>query len=190
MTAIRKLAAIVFADIAGYSAMMQRDEQHALRVLHHFRKDIDRLVPAFKGEIIQYYGDGALLIFNSALEALQCAVRLQNSVRNEPTVPVRIGIHQGDVVMEGGNIFGDNVNITARIESMSIPGAILLSAKVESELHNQPDIILKSIGQYDFKNIATPIEVLPTPVRVLLYPRKVKLLANLGSKMRRSPLPF
>lgn len=159
MSSTRKLAAIVFADIAGYTSIMQKNEHKALQILNHFRSDIDRIVPLFNGEIVQYYGDGCLLIFSSALEAIKCSEQLQHSLKTAPKVPVRIGIHQGDVVAEGGNIFGDNVNITARIESMSIPGAILLSAKVRSELINQPDIKLKSLGTYEFKNVEDPIEV-------------------------------
>lgn len=159
MSSTRKLAAIVFADIAGYTAIMQKNEHKALQILNHFRSDIDRIVPLFNGEIVQYYGDGCLLIFNSALEAIKCSEQLQHSLKTEPKVPVRIGIHQGDVVAEGGNIFGDNVNIAARIESMSVAGAILLSAKVRSELINQPDIKLKSLGTYEFKNVEDPIEV-------------------------------
>ncbi len=159
MSVTRKLAAIAFVDIAGYTAIMQKDEQKALRVVHHFRSEVNRAVPQFNGKIIQYYGDGCLLIFDSALEALQCSVVLQRSFRTDPEVPARVGIHQGDVIMEGGNIFGDNVNIAARIESMSVSGAILMSSKVRSELTNQPDIRLVSLGAYEFKSVEIPIEV-------------------------------
>lgn len=160
MNATRKLAAIVFVDIAGYTAMMQKDEKKALSVINHFRNDIDSWVPKHNGEIIQYYGDGSLLIFNSALDAISCSENLQKSFKGiPPEVPVRIGIHLGDIVIESGNIFGDNVNIAARIESMSVPGAILLSAKVRNELINQPHIKLVSLGTFEFKNVSNPIEV-------------------------------
>lgn len=175
MSSTRKLVAIVFADIAGYTAMMQKNEHKALQILNHFRSDIDNFVPLFNGEIVQYYGDGCLLIFNSALEAIKCSERLQYSLKNEPEVPVRIGIHQGDVVAESGNIFGDNVNIAARIESMSIPGAILMSAKVRSELINQPGIILKSLGVYEFKNVQDPIEVFAYACEGFPVPNKGKI---------------
>lgn len=175
MSSTRKLVAIVFADIAGYTAMMQKNEHKALQILNHFRSDIDNFVPLFNGEIVQYYGDGCLLIFNSALEAIKCSEKLQYSLKTEPEVPVRIGIHQGDVVAEGGNIFGDNVNIAARIESMSIPGAILMSAKVRSELINQPSIILKSLGTYEFKNVQDPIEVFAYACEGFPVPNKSKI---------------
>lgn len=159
MSSTRKLAAIVFADIAGYTAIMQEDEYMALQKLNHFRNDIENIVPQFSGEIIQYYGDGCLLIFNSSVEAINCSVQLQISLKTTPSVPVRIGVHQGDIVVEKDNVFGNNVNIAARIESMSIPGAILLSGKVQSELSNQAGIFLQSLGSYEFKNVAEPIEV-------------------------------
>lgn len=175
MTSTRKLAAIVFADIAGYTAIMQKNEHKALQILNHFRSDIDSCVPLFNGEIVQYYGDGCLLIFNSALNAIKCSEKLQYSLKTDPEVPVRIGIHQGDVVAEGGNIFGDNVNIAARIESMSIPGAILLSAKVRSELINQPSIKLQSLGVYEFKNVEDPIEVFAYACEGFAVPKKSEI---------------
>lgn len=175
MTSTRKLAAIVFADIAGYTAIMQKNEHKALQILNHFRSDIDSCVPLFNGEIVQYYGDGCLLIFNSALNAIKCSEKLQHSLKTDPEVPVRIGIHQGDVVAEGGNIFGDNVNIAARIESMSIPGAILLSAKVRSELINQPSIKLQSLGVYEFKNVEDPIEVFAYACEGFAVPKKSEI---------------
>lgn len=159
MGANRQLAAILFADIAGYTAMMQENEQIALEKLNHFKRDIQNIVPQFKGRIVQFYGDGCLLIFNSVLNAVQCSIRLQESLKIEPTVPVRIGAHQGDVILESDNVFGDSVNIAARIESMSVPGAVLLSEKVRNELKNQPDIELVSLGSFEFKNVNEPVEV-------------------------------
>ncbi|MBX2873352.1 MAG: tetratricopeptide repeat protein [Saprospiraceae bacterium] len=155
----RQLAAILFADIAGYTALMQKDEQEALRKLQHFRQDLETFVPKFGGQIIQFYGDGCLMIFNSVVRAINCCIQLQESLKLEPQVPVRIGVHQGDIIMEGGNIFGNSVNIAARIESMSIPGAVLLSEKVRTELQNQPDIELVSLGHFEFKNVEHAIEV-------------------------------
>lgn len=155
----RQLAAILFADIAGYTALMQKDEQEALRKLQHFREDLETFVPKFGGQIIQFYGDGCLMIFNSVVRAVNCCIQLQESLKLEPHVPVRIGVHQGDIIMEGGNIFGNSVNIAARIESMSIPGAVLLSEKVRTELQNQPDIDLVSLGHFEFKNVEHAIEV-------------------------------
>ncbi|WP_340200875.1 adenylate/guanylate cyclase domain-containing protein [Ascidiimonas sp. W6] len=176
MNSTRRLAAIVFVDIEGYTAMMQKDEDNALKVVKNFRKNIDTCVPKYNGEIIQYYGDGCLLIFNSALEAIKCSKSLQQSFKGiPPEVPVRIGIHLGDIVVESGNIFGDNVNIAARIESMSIAGAILLSEKVRNELINQPHIKLESLGSYEFKNVETPIEVFAYVREGFTMPKKSEI---------------
>ncbi len=168
----RRLAAIIFADIAGYTSLIQENEQRALLKLNHFRKDVTHIVPMFNGQVIQFYGDGCLLTFNSPLDALNCAARLQTSLQEDPSVPVRMGIHQGDIIYEGGNIFGNSVNIAARIESMSIPGAILFSEKVKNEISNQPDIVVSSLGEYEFKNVNRPIEVFAYACEGFPVPKK------------------
>lgn len=159
MNSSRKLAAIAFADISGYTALMQEDESVARQKLDHFRKDVDQIIPSFNGKVIQFYGDGCLMTFNSSIEAIKCAAQLQVSLKEEPNVPVRIGIHQGDIVIESGNVFGTAVNIAARIESMGIPGSILFSEKVHSEVRNQPDIEAQSLGAFEFKNVDHPVKV-------------------------------
>ena len=155
----RQLAAILFADIAGYTAMMQTNEEYAIAVANHFRKDVEAIVPKYQGKVIQFYGDGCLVIFNSAINAVKCSIKLQQSFKSDPPVPARIGTHQGDILLEGGNVFGNSVNIAARIESMSIPGAVLLSAKIKAELVNHPTFSLRSLGSYLFKNVREPIEI-------------------------------
>jgi TolB-like protein/class 3 adenylate cyclase len=155
----RQLAAILFADIAGFTALVQKNERDALSKLNHFRSDVEEIVPSFSGTVIQFYGDGCLLIFQSVVQAIRCAIALQKSLKNKPAVPVRMGVHQGDIVMEDGYIFGDSVNIAARIESMSIPGAVLFSDSIQRQLKNQSDIQLVSLGSFEFKNVDHPMEV-------------------------------
>ena len=125
----RKLAAILFADIAGYTALMQKDEATASTLLSRFQKSIEELIPENNGQIVNFYGDGALCIFNNPLEAVRCAMNLQNAFQENPKVPVRIGLHSGTVVFENEKIYGDSVNLASRIESMGVPGAILLSSR-------------------------------------------------------------
>lgn len=172
MTSNRQLAAILFADIAGYTALMQKNEKEALGVLSHFKNDVESIVPKYEGQIIQFYGDGCLIIFNSVVIAIQCSIELQKSLQEDPLAPVRIGLHQGDILKEGGNIFGNSVNIAARIESMSIPGAILLSEKVQSELKNQDEFPLTSLGHFEFKNVVQPIEVYAIAQKGFPIPKK------------------
>ena len=155
----RKLAAILFADIVGYTALMQSNEQHALSHLQKFKAELEQLVPTNKGEIIQFYGDGCLATFHSSLDAVACAKKLQTQFQSQPIVPVRIGVHSGDVVFKEGNVFGDAVNITSRIEAMGVPGAVLLSNRVRNHIKNKPGFQLTELGAFQFKNVADPMSI-------------------------------
>ncbi|MBK6947054.1 MAG: adenylate/guanylate cyclase domain-containing protein [Haliscomenobacter sp.] len=116
----RKLAIIAFADIAGYSAMMQADEEHALAVLDRFRQILEEEMRLHEGDIVQYYGDGCLLSFDSAFAGLRASSALQLQCIQHK-IPVRVGIHLGDVVFKNNSAFGDGVNIASRIESSASP---------------------------------------------------------------------
>jgi len=158
MLGSRKLAVIVFADIAGYSAMMQVDEVKALSVLDRFKKILEEEMPLHEGQIIQYYGDGCLLSFDSAFLSLRAATSLQRQFI-EQEVPVRIGMHLGDVIYKNNNAFGNGVNIASRIESLGVPGAILLSKPIRNQVKNKPELSLAYVGYFHFKNITEPMEV-------------------------------
>ncbi len=158
MLEARKLSSIVFADIAGYSAMMQQHEAKALAALDRFRDILEQTIARHHGQIIQYYGDGCLLSFDSALFSLQAAMAMQRQFM-EQEVPVRIGMHLGDVVFKDKNAFGDGVNVASRIESLGVPGAILLSKTIRDQVKNQPEFELATLGMFHFKNIPEPIEV-------------------------------
>src|SRR6188768_3384134 len=145
MTEHRQLAVVLFADIAGYTALMHEDEDIALQILQHFKQELFTTVKNNEGEIIQYFGDGCLMVFNNASNAVTSAKIIQENLRNEPKVPVRIGIHLGDVLFREGNIFGDCVNIASRIESMGVPGAVLFSDAVSKQIRNKPEFQLTSL---------------------------------------------
>jgi len=159
MSSTRQLAAVMFADIVGYTAMMQHDEEFALKKLHRFKENLTSNVREFRGEIINYYGDGCLAIFTNATDSVNCAKVLQEGFRKDLYVPVRIGIHMGDIVLEEGNIYGDSVNISSRIESMGVSGAVLLSDTVKHQIQNKPEFHLTSLGAFEFKNVNEPIEI-------------------------------
>ena len=159
MSSSHQLAAVMFADIVGYTAMMQRDEESALNKLHRFKENLTSNVRESDGEIIQYYGDGCLVIFTNATDSVRCAQVLQEDFRKEPHLPVRIGIHMGDIVVEGGNIYGDSVNISSRIQSMGVPGAVLLSDTIKQQIQNKPEFHLTSLGNFEFVNVDEPIEI-------------------------------
>ena len=129
-----KTAAILFADIAGYTALMQKDEAQALSQLQHFKQILERVVPSCQGHIIQFYGDGCLVIFDQAKQAVTCAKILQESFQKEQEIPVRIGLHQGEVLLKDGNVYGHTVNVASRIESMGMAGAVLMSSSIWYDL--------------------------------------------------------
>jgi adenylate cyclase len=155
----RKLRAVMFADMTGYTAMMQEDEARAKLLRHRQKETLDTLIPAHHGTILQYFGDGTLSVFDSGADAVRCAIAIQNELHREPRVKLRIGIHSGDVVYDREGIYGDCVNIASRIETLSVPGAVLFSAKVYDEIKNQRDIKVKSIGKFHLKNVKQSIEV-------------------------------
>ncbi len=155
----RRLAAIMFTDIVGYTALMQQNEKAAAAVRNRHREVFQQYHETYHGEIVQYFGDGTLSTFQSGVQAVECAIAIQIALRQEPKVPLRIGLHLGDIVFDGTEIYGDGVNTASRIESMGTPGAILLSDKLNDELKNQQHITTQSVGAFEFKNVAQPIEL-------------------------------
>ncbi len=155
----RLLAAIMFTDMVGYTALMQENEQQARINRDRHRKIQQDASSRHGGEILQYYGDGTLIIFNSAIEAVGCAVDIQTELQKEPPIPLRIGIHTGDIVYDDEGIYGDGVNIASRIEGLSTPGSVLISGKLADEIKNQPGFSFKSLGAFELKNVKQPVEV-------------------------------
>ncbi len=154
-----QLAAILFADIVGYSAMMQEDEQGAVEKVNHFREVLEIISSELNGKIIQYYGDGCLLLFNSSTDAAEFAKLLQSDLNEDPQVPVRIGIHMGDVLLHHGNVFGDVVNIAARIQALAPPGGIYISEMVYRNIVNKQGLDCLFIKEEALKNIKEPLKI-------------------------------
>ncbi len=159
MSQSRQLAAILFADIVGYTAIMQEDEVLATKFREKLKNKLEEKVGLHGGKIIKYSGDGALCSFDSAIESIRAAIAVQLSMQEEPRVPLRIGIHQADVVFEESDVHGDGVNIASRLESMAVPGSIFISAKVYDDIKNQKDIQTVSLGKYVLKNVKEPVEI-------------------------------
>jgi adenylate cyclase len=156
---IRILAAIMFTDIVGYTAMMQENEANAKSLRDRHRNVLENETLMHRGKILQYYGDGTLSIFGSAIEAVKCAVEIQKEFNKEPKIPLRIGIHLGDIVYEDSGVYGDGVNVTARIQSLSVPGGVLISEKVFDEIKNQDNLNCISLGEFELKNVKRPLEI-------------------------------
>jgi len=171
----RRLAAILAADIAGYSRLIGSDEEGTLASLRAVRREvIDPSIAEHRGRIVKTTGDGFLIEFQSVLDALRCAARMQRELaeRNQPVaaerrMDFRIGIHQGDIVVEDDDIFGDGVNIAARLEGIAEPGGICVSARVQEDAAGRLDIEFEDLGEQELKNIARRVQVyrvkLPSP---------------------------
>lgn len=175
MNADRQLVSIFFADIAGYTAMMQADEGKAISRVGRFREILESEVTKNGGRVVQNYGDGALCIFNSVLGSVKAAESVQLLLQQAPEVPVRIGIHLGDVIFRDGDVYGDAVNVTSRIESMGVPGSVLISSDTFQKIKNRAELEFISLGSYNFKNVAEPMEVRALKSPGLQIPDKRKV---------------
>jgi len=168
----RRLAAIMFTDIVGYTALMEKDEEAAAAIRAQHRDVFESEHKTYHGEIIQYFGDGTLSVFSSGVEAVECAVAIQHNLTG---IPLRIGLHTGDVVFDGTDIYGDGVNLASRIESLGVAGAILLSGKLNDELKNQAQLKTQSLGSFEFKNVTEPIAVFAVSNKGIKVPERTEL---------------
>lgn len=159
MLRTRQLAAIMFTDIQGYTSLMQQDEQQAILFRDKHRRIFNSTTEKYNGRILQYYGDGTLSIFDSAVDAVHCAIEMQQGLREDPVIPVRVGIHTGDIMFSDEEILGDSVNIASRIESLAVAGSVFISDKVFDEIKNQASIQAIRLKTFQLKNVARPMEV-------------------------------
>src|SRR4051794_16811499 len=163
----RRLAAILAADVVGYSRLIGLDEEGTLRALRALRRElIDPAIAAHRGRVVKTTGDGMLVEFASVLDALRVAAAVQGAMagRNADVaagrrIEFRIGIHQGDIVVEDGDIFGDGVNVAARLEGIAEPGGICVSARVQEDAAGRLDLDFEDLGEPVLKNIARPVRV-------------------------------
>lgn len=188
MSQQRQLAAIMFTDIEGYTSMMQRDEKGAVKIRARHRSVFEMTTDAFNGKIIQYFGDGTLSIFKSTVEAVDCAIELQKAFLEDPKIPVRIGIHVGDIIQSKDDIIGDAVNVASRIESCAIVGSILISDKVHDQIRSHRHIETKFLDAYELKNVDDAMPIFAISNEGLVIPRaeqvkgKLKALPNDSKK--------
>ncbi|WP_460220344.1 adenylate/guanylate cyclase domain-containing protein [Psychroserpens sp. MEBiC05023] len=176
MSQQRLLAAIMFTDIEDYTALMQRDEKEALVIRDRHRSTFEATTEAFNGKIIQYFGDGTLSIFTSSVEAVRCAIELQIAYLEAPKIPVRIGIHVGDIIYSSEDIIGDAVNVASRIESCAVSGSVLISDKVHDQIRSHQDIKAKFLDAYELKNVddAMPLFAITNDNLVVPKPEDIK----------------
>lgn len=183
----RKLAAIMFTDMVGYSALAQKNEPLALALLQEHRQILRPLFPKHGGREVETAGDAFFVEFGSALQAAQCAIAIQKALfeRNasasaEKQIKLRIGLHLGDVVIVGKNVHGDGVNIAARIEPLAEPGGICISEDVARQIQNKIEVPVQKLGKAELKNIQLPVDI----YRILLpWEKKQLSLADRASSI-------
>jgi adenylate cyclase len=182
----RKLIAILAADVASYSRLMEVDEEGTLATLSAFRLVTDRLISQHEGRICGTAGDSILAAFGSALAAVQCAVEIQNELAHENNdlekdrrMQFRIGINVGDVMLKDGDIFGDGVNIAARLEGLADPGGICISRGIHDHVMKKLPFEFEDLGEQSVKNIAQPVRV----YRLLLDERASESRSSPGATL-------
>jgi adenylate cyclase len=163
----RRLSAIMAADVVGYSRLMGANEVGTLTALNHRRSEvIEPRITAHNGRVVKLTGDGMLVEFPSVVDAVECALTVQREMKSrnveipeDRRIELRIGIHLGDVIVEDGDLFGDGVNVAARIESVGQPGGVAVSAAVKDNVGNRLDVGFEDMGEHQLKNIAQPVRV-------------------------------
>ncbi len=175
----RQLAAILFTDIVGYTALMQENEQKAVALIKHYNAALNEAVALHHGKVLNYYGDGSLCSFPSVTEALNCAIELQKELQSEPGVPLRIGLHIGEVFFEEDKALGDGVNIASRIQSLGQANTILFSKEVFDKTRNQPGFTAISLGLFEFKNVNEPMEIFALANEGLTIPKREEMSGKL-----------
>lgn len=177
--------------MVGYTRLMQQDESHAKFLRDRQRNIVDKSIVRHDGKVMQYYGDGTLSMFSSAIKAVEAAQEIQEQLRENPQVPLRIGIHIGDVVHDEEGVFGDAVNVAARVQSLSVPGGVMISGKVFEEIKNHPGIKVEAFGEHELKNVFNPISIFALANEGLSVPDQSYVQEITGShKNSVAVLPF
>lgn len=190
----RRLTAILAADVAGYSRLMGSDEEGTLaRLKAHRLALVDPKIGEYRGRIVKTTGDGLLAEFASVIDATRCAVEVQRGmgernaeVAQDKRIEFRIGINVGDIIIDGNDIFGDGVNVAARLEGLAEPGGICVSGRVQEDVNGKLDIAFEDAGEQALKNIARPVRV----YRVRTEKAAVKASSALPDKPSIAVLPF
>jgi len=194
MSIHKKLAAIMFTDIVGYTALMGSDEDHAFEVLRKNREIHIKYIAQFEGILVKEMGDGMLAQFDSAIDSVLCALEIQKEAGKVLDHKIRIGLHLGDITREHNDIFGDGVNLASRLQSIADPGGIYISESIQKSVRANSNIKTKYLGQFRLKNVSYPVntysildECLPVPT-----PSKIDRLTGktLYYKVSRSPYTY
>src|SRR6476659_6551067 len=190
----RKLAAIMFTDMVGYSALSQRDEKLAQELLEEHRRLLREIFPRFNGVEIKTIGDAFLVEFGSALEAAKCAIEIQRvlskrnlDVASDRRIELKIGIHIGDIVHREGDVYGDGVNIASRIEPLAGAGGICVSMDVERQIRNALEARFEKFSSAGLKNIKLPMELFRI---VMPWQKEGAVETGAGQSRKRAGVPL
>ena len=185
----RKLAAIVFSDIVGFTELMNSDEKAAMDLLKKQRTLLRPIIENFDGEWLKEMGgDGILTSFPSAVKAATCALEIQRILEHDSKLTIRIGIHIGDIIIKDGDVFGDGVNIASRMEQLAEPGGICISERVHDDIRNKPEINAVFQDEQILKGIAKPIKVYSIFTQMGSVPNKNKESSNSSSNTNKSSI--
>src|SRR4030095_11261377 len=165
MPQFRQLAAIMFTDIVGYTALMGNDERKAFELLKKNRELQKPIIEEYNGRWIKELGDGVLAYFNTVSDAVNAAIKIQNSCSLSNEILLRIGIHQGEVIISPNDIFGDAVNIASRIQAIAEPGGIYISESVYNNVSNKKGIETRFVNQEMLKNVKEPVRIYQVKVQ-------------------------
>jgi len=198
MSQTRRLAAILAADVAGYSRLMGADEEGTLERLKALRHElVDPKIVEHRGRIVKTTGDGLLVEFASVVDAVRCAAAVQQAMPERNTgvaadnrIELRIGINLGDVIVEGDDLYGDGVNIAARIEALTDPGEVFVSNTVHDHVRDRLPFVFEDLGEQQVKNIARPVRVyrVVTAARRCRRPSRCRCPISRRSQCCRSPI--
>jgi TolB-like protein/tetratricopeptide (TPR) repeat protein len=180
----------MFTDMVGYTALMREDEGRAKAFRDRQRLVLEEEVAEHGGRIGQFYGDGTLSSFPSAVEAAQAAIRIQTRLSEAPRIPLRIGIHLGDVLKDDHGVLGDGVNVAARVQSLAIPGSVLISDRLQEELANHPHLPTTSLGRVRLKGVPRRMEVFALQGPGLATPNPASLAGTTPEEPSVAVLPF
>ena len=182
----RQLAAILFTDIVGYTALMQVNEEKAVALIKHYSAALNRIISLYNGNILNYYGDGSLCTFPNVMDAMNAAMALQKELQSAPAVPLRIGLHLGEVFFEEEKALGDSINIASRIQSLGQANTILFSKDIFDKIRNQPSFKSVSLGTFEFKNVGEPMEIFALANEGLVVPKREDMSGKLKEVQQKS----
>src|SRR5204863_5935013 len=160
----------------------------AVAVIKHYNLSLEKLVQKYNGQVLNYYGDVSLCIFPSATDAINCSIDLQKEMKNEPVVPLRIGLHIGEVFFEDAKALGDGVNVASRVQSLGQENTILISGEIHDKIKNNSSFSTISLGQFNFKNVDKPLQIFALSNEGLTIPKRSTIEGKLKEKNRKRPI--